>query len=480
MAATSIVGVLLQTQGILEMINKIGKLVSSTLQYEYHFLTDVKKLDIHGRLLVVESIISSFNNQKEYHSQHPINIILNNMKNNLIKIHTELDSINGKIKRHEQKFFNYWRTIDLSLHLTNIETLMVMLEKYQDTLLKVMAIHVFSVNDENEESKCKQNEGRDDGRDKRGENGREKGVDSNRGRKDMKRSNAIDINEIRKGFSNVKAKKKSIYSEECDSSSSSSNSDISWIYDIDHINNTLINAITAVENVGKNSPSNPGLHISDDFRKRHDIQNKHIETFDSDEKTKQFEKEKDKNNEKEKVGERNIMNEHIDVNIYNITQCNQFPSMISSISAISNIPTLRLESETPLLQYQEKSILEIPTLMLNSTIEGIGCNNTSINTSDINTGTKSNSLIISLDSTLRVEDYEKETGEILEPKKENDKKEKEENDEDKKEEECTVLKEDEIKKKTEIKIEDKGEDKEDEKEKKKLPNIMERLAAKKK
>lgn len=145
-----IVNVLLQAQGIADLTKKITTLANAVLEYENQYLLDTRRLNIQGRLKILESILTLFQEPDAHYKQdHPINVILENMTTSLVEIHKEMNNLSVKIKDHSLKYFYYLRTLDISLHETNIEQLLTTTERHLELLLRILALPKLSttVND---------------------------------------------------------------------------------------------------------------------------------------------------------------------------------------------------------------------------------------------------------------------------------------------------------------------------------------------
>jgi hypothetical protein len=116
-----VVASLLQRDAVLRSIgatnSKIYEILAEYMYGETYIKSKIEKLDIVYKLEVIESYISELPDSVP--SVHKALIGIHDM---CTKLHNELDEILKKIKLHNQKYFYYLRTFDVSSDLLNIET----------------------------------------------------------------------------------------------------------------------------------------------------------------------------------------------------------------------------------------------------------------------------------------------------------------------------------------------------------------------
>jgi metal-responsive CopG/Arc/MetJ family transcriptional regulator len=104
---------------------KIYGLLSDYIYNEFSIRVQISKLDIEHKLKVIESYvhrIAETTNRTEV-------IALKGIEDICQKIHNELDLISTKIKEHDQKWFYWARSIDVSYDLINLEEHVHLLDK---------------------------------------------------------------------------------------------------------------------------------------------------------------------------------------------------------------------------------------------------------------------------------------------------------------------------------------------------------------
>jgi hypothetical protein len=174
------------TQGIYTgLINTIStitfgtcKLISSLYSHKNPNVNKILlKLDIEQRLILIESVLRKIENHKnllkdslchldkdlknthqdknstkhyekimhlkiiEDHqineNYDPIELALIFLKDTIHRIHLCLEEIDEKINKHNHKWFNYWRSLNLDKQLNDLEILSSTLDKRFDYLLKI-------------------------------------------------------------------------------------------------------------------------------------------------------------------------------------------------------------------------------------------------------------------------------------------------------------------------------------------------------
>ena len=119
-----VVASLLQRDAVLRSIgatnSKIYEIMSEYMCGEMYIKSKIEKLDIVYKLEVIESYISEI--PETAHNRTSIHKALTGIHDMCTKLHNELDEILKKIKMHNQKYFYYLRTFDITTDLFNIET----------------------------------------------------------------------------------------------------------------------------------------------------------------------------------------------------------------------------------------------------------------------------------------------------------------------------------------------------------------------
>lgn len=119
-----IVASLLQRDAVLRSIgatnSKIYEVLSEYMCGETYIKSKIEKLDIIYKLEVIESYISEL--PETVHEKTSIHKALTGIHDMCTKLHNELDAILKKIKTHNEKYFYYLRTFDISSDLLNLET----------------------------------------------------------------------------------------------------------------------------------------------------------------------------------------------------------------------------------------------------------------------------------------------------------------------------------------------------------------------
>lgn len=120
----SIVITLLQRDAVLRSIgatnSKLYEVLSDYMCGEVYIKSKIEKLDITYKLEVIESYISEVSDAA--HERPSIHKALTGIHEMCEKLHNELDEMLKKIKAHNQKYFYYLRSFDVSSDLANIET----------------------------------------------------------------------------------------------------------------------------------------------------------------------------------------------------------------------------------------------------------------------------------------------------------------------------------------------------------------------
>jgi len=120
-----VVASLLQRDAVLRSIgatnSKIYEILSEYMCGETYIKSKLETLDIIYKLEVIESYISEIPDTT-VHEKTSINKALTGIHEMCTKLHNELDTILNKIKIHNQKYFYYLRSFDVSSDLLNLET----------------------------------------------------------------------------------------------------------------------------------------------------------------------------------------------------------------------------------------------------------------------------------------------------------------------------------------------------------------------
>ena len=119
-----VVASLLQRDAVLRSVGatnaKIYEILSEYMCGETYIKSKIEKLDIIYKLEVIESYISEI--PETVHEKASIHKALTGIHDMCTKLHNELDAILKKIKTHNEKYFYYLRTFDISSDLLNLET----------------------------------------------------------------------------------------------------------------------------------------------------------------------------------------------------------------------------------------------------------------------------------------------------------------------------------------------------------------------
>ena len=126
----------------------IVNIIETSLHHNHKDVHEVfTELDLDVRLNVINSLINHISNEiktnkdqsnKANHNIEPINKCLEALYNVIKDINSNINLINKALQDHKQKYFSYWRHIDIDAYIDNARKLSDLLEKRFDLLVKVI------------------------------------------------------------------------------------------------------------------------------------------------------------------------------------------------------------------------------------------------------------------------------------------------------------------------------------------------------
>ena len=121
----------------------------------------LKKYDIHNKLQLIQSVLKitqpakknkyegmtiskleqtqifEIINEKENDECDPIELCLNSLHRVITRIHQNLQDLNEKVKGHNKKYFNSWRTLNIKSIMDDLELNIALLDKRFDNFMRI-------------------------------------------------------------------------------------------------------------------------------------------------------------------------------------------------------------------------------------------------------------------------------------------------------------------------------------------------------
>ena len=124
-------------KGITETTTSIYNILQSSMISSHPDVQSTfDNLDLNARLEVIQSIVSNIHSDKT-----PIKIALKNLHDILKLTKVEIDTLQVKMKEHEEKYFSSWRNPDYFPLLDNLQKHSSLIDKRLEMLLDVVKIN---------------------------------------------------------------------------------------------------------------------------------------------------------------------------------------------------------------------------------------------------------------------------------------------------------------------------------------------------
>ena len=124
-------------KGITETTTSIYNILQSSMISSHPDVqTTFDNLDLNARLEVIQAIVTNIHSDKT-----PIKIALKNLHDILKVTKVEIDTLQVKMKEHEEKYFSSWRNPDYFPLLDNLEKHSFLIDKRLEMLIDVVKIN---------------------------------------------------------------------------------------------------------------------------------------------------------------------------------------------------------------------------------------------------------------------------------------------------------------------------------------------------
>ena len=125
---------------IVATTTSVYSLIVNIVSYEYKDLTKtLEDMDIDSQIKVIDAFVSDINNEK-IKSSKALQLIVNDVYNCVLNIHSELQIITEKCESHRKSWFYYVYKLDCSKELGKLEHQYKILGKRFEMLIKIMSM----------------------------------------------------------------------------------------------------------------------------------------------------------------------------------------------------------------------------------------------------------------------------------------------------------------------------------------------------
>tara|TARA_B110000208_G_C11613175_1_gene374378 strand:+ start:401 stop:844 length:444 start_codon:yes stop_codon:yes gene_type:complete len=135
---TTVIGKHLLTKAIADSSTSIYGSLSSICFYSKDIDKTIKSLDIKSKLKTIEGACRSLGSL-EFHEQ-TIDTCLESIHEIILNIKCDLKIINKKVAKHEGKYFNSWRSLNLKKELESLKLHCKILDQRYELLANTMTI----------------------------------------------------------------------------------------------------------------------------------------------------------------------------------------------------------------------------------------------------------------------------------------------------------------------------------------------------
>ena len=137
---------------LLQTISETAKGIYSVGKYAAIYSTTYpnvslvyKRLDLLATIRVIEALMNDIASNEKINSglskeSDCVNVSLDNIRETLEELHSEMNKVNKILDYHAQKYFNSWRSLDLSMELDKIELIYETLLKRLELFTKIHSI----------------------------------------------------------------------------------------------------------------------------------------------------------------------------------------------------------------------------------------------------------------------------------------------------------------------------------------------------
>ena len=134
---TATIGKHILSKAITESSSGIYSSLSSIYFYSKHTDAIIKELDIKNKLKTIESVCESLN---QIDNTKTIETCLESIHGIMLSIKCDLKIINKKLDKHEKKYFNGWRSLNLKHEINQLKLHCGILDKRYELLASTMTI----------------------------------------------------------------------------------------------------------------------------------------------------------------------------------------------------------------------------------------------------------------------------------------------------------------------------------------------------
>ena len=135
---SSLIGNDLITRAISDSANTIYNLLYGLVELQDPLLERaIDELDVKAQIKCVESIIGNLPNKKISQS---LSISLEQLHDIICRIREDLKQINNNFKLHQQKYFYYYRKMDNSIEISNLQRHKKILDQRLDMFMRIFTI----------------------------------------------------------------------------------------------------------------------------------------------------------------------------------------------------------------------------------------------------------------------------------------------------------------------------------------------------
>lgn len=139
---TSIIATDITRRAIIDSTSKIYDLIKSIISINHPIINNnIDDLDLYVKLQVINSLMNDIESNELFKKISSLNIILEKLHEIIDNIHNELKIIDDLIKQHHNKWFHYFRTLDYSNHILNLQKFKNIMDTRLNLLLDLLKIN---------------------------------------------------------------------------------------------------------------------------------------------------------------------------------------------------------------------------------------------------------------------------------------------------------------------------------------------------
>ena len=133
-----LIGRQIMTQAISDASSNIYHSLSGLIYYSNDVDSVISELDLGNKIKILEQLSKTLHNHKT--NNVLVDMALEHMHDMIIRIREDLKIISHKVKKHKNKYFNRWRSVNCKKELDILNRHSKILDKRMELLFKSLEI----------------------------------------------------------------------------------------------------------------------------------------------------------------------------------------------------------------------------------------------------------------------------------------------------------------------------------------------------